>query len=55
MGDRIVFLEKPDGNKHLEDLAVNGSMILKRIFKTRKGEAWTGTIWFRIGICGGLF
>ena len=36
-GANRVFLEKPDGKKHLEDLGIDGSIILKRIFQTRKG------------------
>jgi hypothetical protein len=40
MGDRRgasrVFVEKPDGKEHLEDLGIDGCIILKRIFQTRK-------------------
>jgi hypothetical protein len=44
-------LEKKD---HLADLDVDGSIILKWIFKEWGGEAWTGLIWLRIGTGGGL-
>jgi hypothetical protein len=33
----------------LEDLGVDGKIILKCILKTSDGEAWTGLIWLRIG------
>jgi hypothetical protein len=37
----------------LEDLSIDGNIILKRIFKKWDGEAWTGLIWLRIGTGGG--
>jgi hypothetical protein len=38
----------------LEGPSIDGSIILKRIFKKSDGEAWTRLIWLRIWAGGGL-
>jgi hypothetical protein len=39
---------------HLKDPGIDGKIILKLIFERLDGEAWTGSIWLRIGTGGGL-
>ena len=49
----MVFVGKIEGRVHLEDLGLDGRIILKWIFKKLFGEAWTDLIWVRVGIGGG--
>jgi len=60
MGDKRggyrVLVGDPRERDHLEDLDVDGRVILKLIFKKLTGgRAWAGLIWLRIVTFGGSF
>jgi len=38
---------------HVEDLSVDGKIILKIIFNNWDEQTWTGLVWLRIGTRGG--
>jgi hypothetical protein len=40
---------------NLEDLSVDGMVILKWTLKEHNGIAWIGFIWLKTGKSGGLF
>jgi hypothetical protein len=46
---------KLKGKDHLEDLDIDGRMILKLILQIQAAIIWTGFIWLRIGTIGILF
>jgi len=52
----LFYEVKGKGNKerdHLADPGVDGSIILRWIFRKWDVGAWTGLIWLRIGTDGG--
>jgi hypothetical protein len=40
---------------NLEDLSVDGTVIIKWTLKEHNGMAWIGLIWLKTGKSGGLF
>jgi hypothetical protein len=50
----MILVGKPEERDHLEDLCVDGRIILKRILKKWDGRIWTGFIWLRIETGRGL-
>jgi hypothetical protein len=42
----------PEGRDHLEDLGVDGKIILECIIGKYSGKVWTGCIWIRIETSG---
>jgi hypothetical protein len=49
-----ILVGRPEGRRPLERPGIDGRIIIKWIFKTWDGWAWTGLSWLRIGTVGGL-
>jgi hypothetical protein len=45
---------KPEGRRSFERPRYRWGIILKWILKKQDGRVWTGLVWLRIGISGGL-
>jgi hypothetical protein len=50
----IIWLKNLKGRDILDDLGVDGKIILDWILGTHGGKVWIGCIWLRIGTRGGL-
>jgi hypothetical protein len=53
-GAYTVLVGRSEGKRPLQNLGVDGCVILKWILKKWNGEAWTGFFWLRIGKGGGI-
>jgi len=53
-GTYKVLVRKPEERDHLEDVGVDGRIILKSILKKSFARSWIGLVWLRIGTSGGL-
>jgi hypothetical protein len=47
------WFENLERRDYLEDLGVDGKMMLEQILRKQGGRVWTGCIWLRIGNSGG--
>jgi hypothetical protein len=50
----IFWLGDLKGRDYLEHIGLDGVIILEWILGKEDGKLWTGFIWLRIGISGGL-
>jgi hypothetical protein len=53
-GTYKVLVGEPKETVHLEDVSVDGRIILKSILKKPFARAWIGLFWLRIETSGGL-
>jgi hypothetical protein len=49
----MVLVEKPEGKRPLRKKGVDWRIILRWIFRKWDVEAWSGSIWLRLGIGDG--
>jgi hypothetical protein len=49
-----ILVGKPEGKRSFGRLSGNGNIILECILGKKGGKVWTGFIWLRMGISGGL-
>jgi hypothetical protein len=58
MGENIsvykVFVGKVEQRDYLEDIDMDGNILLEWILKEQDCRAWIGLIWLRIGTFSGL-
>jgi hypothetical protein len=50
-----ILVGKPEGKRPLENLGLDGKIILKWDFGKWGGKLWTRCIWHRMGTNDGLF
>jgi hypothetical protein len=50
----IFWLVSLNGRDHVEDLGIDGRIILECIVRKQSGKIWAGFIWLRIGTSGGI-
>jgi hypothetical protein len=48
-----VLVGNSEGKNHLEDPDIDGKIILRWIFRKCNVGLWNGSMWLRIGTCGG--
>jgi hypothetical protein len=48
------FVGKAEVRKPLEDIGIDGKIILEWILENQGGKVWAGLIWIRIETSGGL-
>jgi len=49
-----VLVNNPERKMPLEDLRMDGRLILKFVVKGKNSREWTGFIWLKMGTSGGL-
>jgi hypothetical protein len=50
-----IFVGKPEGRDHAENIGVDGMIISERILRKYGDIMWTRLIWITIWTSGGLF